>query len=130
MPAPIYIAIAYRYGWLNGHWYILAASTVRETAEAYAQSECFGRGGKYGIEVVEMIEGQDDKRVAYFPSAWGEKEPTGNQRICLEHSFGTRLLSDIEERERKGEDVPKWIIDVLETERGIAKAFYPDKAQG
>lgn len=130
MTPPIYLVIAYRFGWLNGHWYTVAASTVRETAEAYAQAECFSRGGKYGIEVVEMIEGQDDKRVAYFASAWGEKEPTGNQRICLEHGLGTRLLNEIEDRVRKGEDVPKWILDVLETERGIAKAFYPDKPNG
>lgn len=66
----VYVVVAYRWGAVNNHNYVVTATADRDVAIAAAKEEHDGRGIKYGVEVVEYPE---EERVAYFPSS---AEPT------------------------------------------------------
>lgn len=71
----IYVITAYRWGWRNGHSYVVGADTDKERALVIAQEHVEYRGGKYGCEVVEVAErsdpsGDDAKQVAYVESPY------------------------------------------------------------
>jgi hypothetical protein len=135
-PAPTYVAIAYRWGDSNGHWYIAAAGPERSAVEAAAEKECDDRGGKYGIAVYEE---PSSERLAYFPSSFGEPSPTFNHRIGLIAALGHDALSAAEEGKawlpapnRNGRlrtltcqdvDVPQWLRDRLDHHRRVERAW-------
>lgn len=91
----IYIAMAYRWGYLNGGHYHIYVGTDREKAVALAQAENSDRGGKYGCVVLEFGEDaegkQQQQQVAYFPSAWGEDALFHNYRIDMFQSLGHKF---------------------------------------
>lgn len=78
---PVYVVTAYRWGCSNGSQYLVTATEDKEQAILAAKSERDYRGGKYGVEVVEVIhkfnEKEDcaepeTKRIYYAPSAQDE----------------------------------------------------------
>lgn len=94
-----YVAIAYRYGWSNGHWYIVhAGSNMRAIVDA-AQAENASRGGKYGVQVVEIDDQGNEKEIKYFPSSHNEDHP----RLCVRREvwekIGCRVLEAIDKGE-------------------------------
>lgn len=86
----IYTAEAFRWGYTNGHRYMLYVGTDQTKAIAMANSENSDRGGKYATEVREWSEnGEESKQIAYYPSTWGEDEgPYHNHRIDMFESLG------------------------------------------
>jgi len=89
----VYLVIAYRWGTLNNHNYIVTATTDRAEAIAAAKDECDGRGGKYGVEVVEYP-GED--RIAYFSSSGERRDATGpshSDDLSAAHYIGEQILS-------------------------------------
>lgn len=91
MKQPIFLAIAYRWGWANNDWYIVGAGLDEGDAVAMAEAECEGRGGKYGVAVLKLTD-TEDSQIAYFPSSYGEKEPHANWRIDTAGSLGIEVL--------------------------------------
>lgn len=85
----MYVAIAHRWGWMNGHWYHVYAGPDQTKALALAQNVQEDRGGKYGCAVMQFDgDGTDYKRIAYFPSMHGEEKPYHNYRIDMFESLG------------------------------------------
>lgn len=91
----IYIATAYRFGWLNGHQYKVYVGTDKAKAIALADEECNSRGGKYGVEVVAWSEDADgnmqSQSVTYSPSIYGEKRPAHNHRKDYFETLGHKM---------------------------------------
>lgn len=85
-----YLVTAYRYGDINDT-YVVYAGADREKASSYAEREANNRGGKYGLEVAECIEGPEEmefKPIRYIPSDMGEKAPALNHRPYIYMSLG------------------------------------------
>lgn len=80
----VYLAIAYRYGWSNGHWYVVFADTDKDKVLAIAELETHDRAGKYGVQVT-----CDDEIVAYFPSSRGESRPLLNVHVYADRHIGS-----------------------------------------
>lgn len=95
-----YLAIAYRYGWINGHWYIVACDTDKFKVLYLAEQEPRERGGKYGVQVLEChVDGEGESvetAIAYFPSAYGEEKPMLNGRIWSDSRIGSRVRFNID----------------------------------
>lgn len=112
----IYIATAYRWGWINNGSYNVVITTKRHIAVSMAEGEAAGRGGKYGVEVRECEDGGSTEGVvvgeviAYFPSAYGEKAASMNYRITLFEMVGNRIVPERENGNTV--DVDKVIADV------------------
>ena len=83
----IYLTTCYRWGWRNGHTYIIYCGTDATKARAMAQAERDDRGGKYGCEVTRFAENGETWEVdSYFGSSYGEDEPEMNWTIeAMEH---------------------------------------------
>lgn len=65
-----FLAVAYRWGEANGHWYFIYAGLDFDKAAAMAQAECQDRGGKYACVVWKFDgNGTNFKSAAYFPSS-------------------------------------------------------------
>lgn len=95
----IYVAIAYRWGYLNLHHYLIAAGCDKEKIVALAQCEADDRGGKYGCVVYEMLDSSATEtmtEVAYSPSSWGEGHPHHNYRIDFYETLGHKLAEVVE----------------------------------
>jgi hypothetical protein len=92
---PIYLAVAYRWGETNNHWYFIYAGIDRIKALAAARNEVSFRGGKYGTCVWEFtVDGLDYKRCAYYPSSAEPEDaadPTHNHMNDYFHSLGIFL---------------------------------------
>lgn len=116
-----YVAVAYRYGWNNGHWYIVAASGDLEAVTKAAEEENKSRGGKYGIEVYEIGLGDtEEKALCYFPSAWDEKKP----RLCIKQEVWEKVGFYVLDVIHQGKSLD--MKDILEQEKyqtEIAKIF-------
>jgi hypothetical protein len=87
----LYTVIAYRWGWTNADRYQVAACLDADEAFELAQEECNDRGGKYGVAVYEWASSTDERRVAYYPSSYGEERPHMNQRIEMFRTIGQRI---------------------------------------
>lgn len=85
---PIFTVVAHRWGWLNAHHYLVGSTTDGDAADEMAESECDGRGGKYGLVVYEWTAPDEFRRVSYRPSAYGEEGPHTNHRIEMFQSIG------------------------------------------
>lgn len=118
MATPVYIATAYRYGWLNnGHYLVWADTDERATLNA-AKAECHSRGGKYGVSV-HRVDGADSIEVAYFPSSYGENSAHHNERITLFDRLGSTVATAIENPDEK--PVLNWIREEYQRELRISK---------
>ena len=75
----MFVAIAYRWGNICNHNYLVTASNDRGAVVKAAQKEQENRGGKYGISVWSVSEPGDEKYhrkvVEHFPSCGGEPVP-------------------------------------------------------
>lgn len=101
-----YVAMAYRWGWLNCHHYLVAVGTDLSCVTQRAQAECDNRGGKYGVEVLGVpAEGSASPltpenvktfRAAYFPSLHGESAPFDNPRIRIFQRLGQQVFHAVE----------------------------------
>jgi hypothetical protein len=88
-----YVVVAYRWGTLNNHNYIVTATADRAEAIAAGKEEQHGRGLKYGVEVVEY---PAEKTVAYFPSSTDAADATGPQHsddLSAAHYLGEAILT-------------------------------------
>lgn len=114
----VYVVIAYRWGTLNNHNYIVAASADRTGAIAAAKEEHDGRGFKYGVEVVEY---PTEERVAYFPSSADPAEAMGpeySDELSAAHDIGGAILRAFQSGERwapsgRKIDTPGGPVDTL-----------------
>ena len=100
-PKPsVYVVVAYRWGELNNHNYIVTATADSAGAVAAAKEEHEGRGGKYGVEVVEY---PAEETVAYFPSsrnAADAKAPEHSDDLDAAHYIGDAILGAFQSRVR------------------------------
>lgn len=115
MSTSVYIATAYRWGWTNTGAYIVWADTSEAATVNAAQSECYGRGGKYGVEVRKHTE-DDSESVAYFPSTYGESAPRFNRRIATAEHVGLAVMRAVEDGDAK---VPQWIVEEFRREEKL-----------
>lgn len=139
----IYLVIAYRWGDLNGHQYIVHAGLDREAALEAAETEAGDRGGKYGCAVYECTGG--DHKIIHYASAYhGESGPTHNYTTDALITIGLAARDWIEDGkawlpnpEKPGtikyvevpEAPPQWLIDRVKKETNMAK-FMPDLRSG
>lgn len=93
-PTKVYVATAYRWGWYNNHHYVVTAGVDRDAVLEAAEEECSGRGGKYGVEVVEH---PSDETIAYYPSSYNEKRAKMNWRIAAAENIGIAVLAACED---------------------------------
>jgi hypothetical protein len=139
-----FLAMAYRWGDLNEHHYVIYVGADEQKAVACAQAEENDRGGKYGCVVWGYADAgaeQAVRKVAWFPGTRGGKGgPAMNYRLemyqTLGHAFhdyakGTIWLpEDSPDREDKNgdpvkilkphkADPPQWVIDRVEQEEKI-----------
>ena len=97
----IYLAIAYRWGWTNAHSYFVFIGREKRRVILEAESECHGRGGKYGVEVIKFIaQNGHHEHVAYFPSAYQEDKPHHNNRIDLFEHVGMDIITHFDHKKR------------------------------
>jgi hypothetical protein len=133
MANPLYIVMAYRWGWTNSHWHIVRATDDRDTAIAFASHEQMERGGKYGV-AVHCLAGEDNQIVAYFPSVYGEVQPFVNHRIMAAEQVGIAVIAAVEHGTAFVADadgkcrsvpvrVPAWLKNKVERELPMAKAL-------
>jgi hypothetical protein len=114
----VYVVVAYRLGRLNDHNYIVTATADRAGAIAAAEEEHDGRGGKYGVEVVEF---PAEETVAYFPSSGDAAEVKGPEQsddLSAAHYIGNQILWAFQNHVRwapSGEtiDTPGGPVDTL-----------------
>lgn len=94
----IYLAIAYRWGHTNDHWYFLYCGEDESKAAALAENERDGRGGKYGVAVYTVdTNGEALSMHAYYPSR-DEAEPFMNWKIEMVERLGHLLWDCLEGR--------------------------------
>lgn len=88
----LYLAICYRWGNTNNHWYFLYCGDDETKACALAKDERDGRSGKYGVAVYRITQrGEDMELHQYFPSG-NEDEPFLNWRIEMIERLGHLML--------------------------------------
>lgn len=150
-----FLAMAYRWGYLNNHHYIIYCGTDEQKAVALAQAECADRGGKYGCIVWGYKDAgpeQEVRKVAYFRSmAESEsKGPMHNYRIdmfqTLGHAFydyakGTAYLPedspDLKDKDGKPMTIskpykvepPQWVIERVLREQKFCDAISKHQAK-
>ena len=92
-----YIAVAYRWGDLNGETIILGASNNLEEILRQANDYGANRGGKYGVAVWKKpYFGEIGEIVSYFPSMNGETSPEESPVINVADRVGHIVLSAAE----------------------------------
>lgn len=103
-----YAVIAYRWGWLNAHQYLVAMCADEETAKAWGEFEQQARAGKYGVLVARQslpplpdkesddYDGATFETVAYYPSRDCENEPQMNFRLRAAERIGTYVTHVVE----------------------------------
>jgi hypothetical protein len=108
-----YVVVAYRWGWTNGHQYLVCAASDKEKAVDEAGKEATESDGKYGVAVYSLSDSRDGDfhLEAYFPSAYGEEKPHWNARLAMFGDVGTKVVRAIEDG--KHEDVPPWLMEVV-----------------
>ena len=103
----VYIAVAYRWGELNNHNYMVAAGADRESICEIASDEADFRGGKYGVAVFEASNVRDSavtgQCCAYYKSMAGEDEPYTNRRSVLAERLGFKAVLALEDGYVRGE---------------------------
>lgn len=87
-PIHTYLVTAYRWGWSNGHNYIVYCGTSYRDAEDSAEKECDDRGGKYGVQVSEWCGEEHIADHGYYSSLYGEKHLTRNWKLDYINSLG------------------------------------------
>jgi hypothetical protein len=135
-----YIAIAYRWGNLNAHWYLVYAGSDETKAHALAENETHHRGGKYGCAVVRANENGDEfESIGYYPSMGGEERPFHNHRIDMFESLGHKmhdfangriyLRDDTPFLKPTNVDPPQWVKDEVKRAEEMAEmmADFPKK---
>ena len=96
----LFTVAAYRWGWLNGHQYMVGVETDLERAIQRADEEASNRGGKYGVTVMgweSPLIGCDEsgefkqqtcRRLHHASSTCGEDEPYENARLEMFYKLG------------------------------------------
>ena len=85
--------IAYRWGWLNNHNYIVRITTDLQSAKDAADAEAMHRGGKYGVTVWDG----EGNAIYHAPSSYGEKAAQTNWRIELFEAVGLHVVVALED---------------------------------
>jgi hypothetical protein len=133
-----YLVVAYRWGWLNNHQYIIYCGPDETKAIALADSETGDRGGKYGAAVYKFNDdGTDYEKIYYTSSSYGEEKPYHNYRIDMFESLGHCMhdyadgyvfLPDPDKKgfmKRVDKRPPTWIKELVERE----EKHYQDRAR-
>lgn len=125
-----YVATAYRWGWRNAHSYTVHASYDDMAVQLAAEREAKGRGGKYGVEVIEYRPiskfGFTEKVVLYCPSLYGEEGAHINRRMELFEAIGNPVVAAIEysrDEPDTAKPVNDWIKERHAHEVQIMKIF-------
>lgn len=92
-PAPCSAVIAYRWGWINAHQYIVRVTCDLRAAKDAADAEAKYRGGKYGVTVWDA----NGKAVHHAPSIYGESMSHENYRTEMFASVGQHVVVGLEE---------------------------------
>jgi len=130
----VYVVVAYRWGTLNNHTYNVTATADRAEAIASAKDECDGRGGKYGVGVMEY---PAEKRIAYFPSIGDSADATGpehSDELAAAHYIGGAMLTAFQRGVRWAPsgpaaaltevpaEIPSWIADLCQHSLSIHRS--------
>lgn len=131
MGPTVYVAIAYRWGKSNNHWYLLCGGVDLEKICEQAQNEVSYRGGKYSVAVYETLQDmeKDQKMVAYFPGCHGEKFPTLDYRVKAEEEIGFDCMWTVEHgnpslTSKEKIEIPEWLKDLVEKKLKFWKTVY------
>lgn len=96
VPDEVYVAVAYRWGHTNTHWYLVAGGTKRSDIVDAARLENYDRGGKYGVAVLRLSAEGSTAMEDYFPSIYGESAPGENPRIAMFQRLGQKVFYAVE----------------------------------
>lgn len=85
--------IAYRWGWINAHQYVVSVTTDLRAARDSADAEAAHRGGKYGVTVWD----NNGAAVYHAPSIYGEARAHVNYRMEMMESVGCAVVAALED---------------------------------
>lgn len=134
-----FLAVAYRWGDENGHWYFIYCGGDFQKSYAMARAENADRGGKYACAVYGFpAGGVDAELMCYFPSSMEEDDVTGphhNHRkdfferlgiFAHDAARGACLLPTLSDPNRltyRQVDCPQFLKDEVERQRQVYQAF-------
>ena len=135
----MFFVIAYRWGWKNGHQYVVDCSSNLQGMIDKAESECADRGGKYGV-VVYRVNHEDANHVIekYFPSLCGEEIPYMNEMIEVHKDIGravveVSMVGSVHLPDPNGNstylintkvEIPEWLKDEVNRKTKYYEAVY------
>ncbi len=114
--APCWAAIAYRWGWLNEHSYIVCVTPDLQAAKDAADAEVDHRGGKYGVTVWDA----SGAAVYHSPSIYGEEAAFVNERVEMFERVGLHVVVALENGKPLA---PEQIVERWEYEKRCAEAM-------
>lgn len=93
-----YMAIAYRLGRTNDHWYVVYVGDNQEKAMALAADEASSRNGNYGVATFKVNDTHDPEMsyrtmLCYYPSSMEEVLPHHNYQYDMLMDMGL-ILND------------------------------------
>lgn len=138
-PPVNFLAVAFRWGDVNGHWYHIYCGGDFQKAYAMARTENADRGGKYACALYGFAaDGHDESLMAYFPSTLEEDDathPHHNHRkdfferlgiFAHDAARGACLLPTLSDPNRltyRQVDCPQFLKDEVERQRRVYQAF-------
>jgi hypothetical protein len=85
--------IAYRWGWINNHQYIVRVTNDLQAARDAADAEAAHRGGKYSVTVWD----NEGSAVHHASSCYGEPKAHVNYRVDMMESVGCAVVAALED---------------------------------
>ena len=92
-PPACWAVIAYRWGWINAHQYVVRVTNDLQAAKDAADAESMHRGGKYGVTVWD----NDGSAVYHAPSSYREDRAHVNYRTEMFEAVGLHVVVGIED---------------------------------
>jgi hypothetical protein len=92
-PPACWAVIAYRWGWINGHQYIVRVTNDLQAAMDAADAEAMHRGGTYGVTVWDS----DGAQVYHSPSSYREAAAHVNYRKEMFEAVGLHVVVGLED---------------------------------
>ena len=123
-----FTVLAYRWGNLNDHHYLVAQTSDEARARQIGEEACDERAGKYGVVVYRWDEDGRCSQHAYYPSQAGEPGPTENEHLMMCQSLGSTVHEVVTQGVLWGPpvdrgalwpnvaqsvEVPPWLVDMV-----------------
>jgi uncharacterized protein YqgV (UPF0045/DUF77 family) len=120
--------MAYRWGQLNAHSYIVTSGTDLNTMILAAEEECQDRGGKYGVSVIRTNTDSNlninHEQVKYFHSLYEEEAPFYEHSIDIDQRIGRMIIEAVKNGKThlmptdgssvmryESVDIPEWLVN-------------------